>query len=218
MTEKTNSDDELKYKEHTSQPSSSTIHSSAIIEHPIHLSPRSVVQGGCKIGAFTFINFDTIIYPNVEIGRFCSFARNCEVGVANHPVTMLSTHTFQYNPVLFANYPGYNFPRRIRHLAHPPTRLGNDVWLGAQVIVKAGVTIGNGAVIAANSVVTTDIPDYGIAAGSPAVVKKYRFPKEDIDRLVKSEWWSLPTDLIFSLPFDDLDLCLSIIENYKSNE
>lgn len=203
---------------HTSKPSSATIHKSAIIEHPVHLSPHSVIQGGCKVGAFSFINFSTVLYPNVEIGRFCSFARGCEIGVAAHPMTMLSTHSFQYNSVLFPNYPGYDFPRKIRHLAHPKTIIENDVWLGAQVIVKSGVKIGNGAVIAANSVVTTDIPSYAIAAGSPAKIKKYRFTEKIVNSLIESRWWELPTDILFDLPFDNIEKCIDIINEYRTTE
>ena len=65
----------------------------------------------------------------------------------------------------------------------------NDVWIGMNSIILSGVTIGNGAVIAAGSVVTKDIPDYAVAAGNPARVIKYRFTQETIDLLLNTKWW-----------------------------
>jgi virginiamycin A acetyltransferase len=71
-----------------------------------------------------------------------------------------------------------------------PITIGNDVWIGTQCVILSGSTIGDGAVIAANSVVTADIPPYAIAAGSPARVLRYRFSDAIIERLMKLEWWA----------------------------
>lgn len=70
-----------------------------------------------------------------------------------------------------------------------PVRIGHDVWLGSRVMVLSGVTIGNGAVIAAGSVVVKDIPAFAIAAGVPAKVLRYRFDKETIKKLEEIAWW-----------------------------
>jgi virginiamycin A acetyltransferase len=70
-----------------------------------------------------------------------------------------------------------------------PITIGNDVWIGTQCVILSGSTIGDGAVIAANSVVTADIPPYAIAAGSTAKVLRYRFSDAIIERLLNLQWW-----------------------------
>ena len=67
--------------------------------------------------------------------------------------------------------------------------IGNDVWIGAQSILVSGIKIGDGAVIAANSVVTKDVPPYAIVGGSPAKVINYRFSEEIISELANLKWW-----------------------------
>ena len=70
------------------------------------------------------------------------------------------------------------------------TIIGNDVWLGANVVVLQGVKIGNGAIIGANSVVTKDVPDYAIAVGIPSKVAKFRFSNEVITQINESNWFN----------------------------
>ncbi|WP_281040324.1 MULTISPECIES: CatB-related O-acetyltransferase [unclassified Mesorhizobium] len=71
-----------------------------------------------------------------------------------------------------------------------PIVVGHDVWIGARAIIMSGVTIGNGAVIGAGSVVTKDVPPYAIVAGSPARIIRYRFSPDVVDRIQASEWWT----------------------------
>ena len=68
------------------------------------------------------------------------------------------------------------------------------MWIGAKSIVMDGVTIGDGAIVAAGSVVTKDVPPYAIVGGAPARVIKYRFPQEMIVRLLEIKWWNLPDE------------------------
>jgi carbonic anhydrase/acetyltransferase-like protein (isoleucine patch superfamily) len=70
--------------------------------------------------------------------------------------------------------------------------IGHDVWVGVDALILSGVTIGNGAVIAARSVVTKDVPPYAIVAGSPARVVKYRFDEDTIAVLLAIAWWDWP--------------------------
>ncbi|MEP4309738.1 MAG: antibiotic acetyltransferase, partial [Lentilitoribacter sp.] len=69
------------------------------------------------------------------------------------------------------------------------TTIGNDVWIGHGALIKAGVTIGDGAIIAAHSVVARDVPAYATVAGNPAVIKKFRLPPELITPMVRCKWW-----------------------------
>jgi virginiamycin A acetyltransferase len=76
------------------------------------------------------------------------------------------------------------------------TVIGHDVWLGYSALVLPGVTIGHGAVVAAASVVSRDVPPYAIVAGNPARVVRPRFEEEDIERLLRIAWWNWPIELI----------------------
>ena len=70
-----------------------------------------------------------------------------------------------------------------------PINIGSDVWIGAEAIIMDGVTIGNGAIVAAGAVVTKDVPDYGIVGGVPAKLIKYRFNEAQKKALISTEWW-----------------------------
>lgn len=77
-----------------------------------------------------------------------------------------------------------------------PIHIGNDVWIGARSIIMDGVSIGDGAIVAAGSVVTKDVPPYAVVGGSPAKIIKYKFSQDIIDRLEEIQWWNLPDEEI----------------------
>lgn len=79
------------------------------------------------------------------------------------------------------------------------TTIGNDVWIGMNVFIKAGVKIGDGAVIGACSVVTKDVAPYAIVGGNPAVVIRYRFDESTIQSLLDIGWWNLSDDEVADL-------------------
>jgi acetyltransferase-like isoleucine patch superfamily enzyme len=106
-----------------------------------------------RIGSGTFLNLGVTIaaLELVEIGDHCMFANGCFITDANHRVS---------DPELPITWQGF--------VGKGPTRIADNVWCGANVVVTSGVTIGERCVIGANSVVTTDIPPFSIAAGAPA--------------------------------------------------
>jgi len=110
-----------------------------------------------RIGAGTFLNIGVMVAAHelVEIGDHCMFANGCFVTDA--------THRFD-DPDRPVTWQGFT--------TKGPTRIGDNVWCGANVVVTSGVTIGERCVIGANSVVTRDVPPYSIAAGAPATVVK----------------------------------------------
>lgn len=137
-----------------------------------------------RIGAFSYTisNFDY----GVKIGRYCSLARNIQIMGAHHFSDWVST-----SPVFYRE--GYhelnqditsNITRMKRKV-----NIGNDVWIGADVVLKAEINIGHGAIIASNSVVTKDVPPYMIVGGVPARIIRPRFNDDLIEELLKSEWW-----------------------------
>ncbi len=130
-----------------------------------------------------------------EIGAFSSFAYGATV-VVNHPVDAISTHPFLYWDVPNnTNYfPGVLHRKEIRKIRK--SRIGNDVWLGHNVIITNGANIGNGVIAAAGAVITKDVPDYAVVAGVPARIIRYRFSTEQIEALNKIAWWDWPDEKI----------------------
>ena len=138
-----------------------------------------------KMGRYSYIGA-SCSFNNVDIGSFCSIASYCAVGGGVHPMDFVSTSpVFLSGDNIFGvNFAEFNFEEA------PKTIIGNDVWIGEAAFVKAGVTIGDGAVIGAHAVVTKDVPPYAIVAGVPACVLRYRFDRDTIDRLLRMEWWN----------------------------
>ena len=136
------------------------------------------------------INHDRLI-----IGKFCSIACGAKFlfNSANHTLSSLSTYPF---PLFFEEW-GLD----IRQVTDAWDNkgdivVGNDVWIGCEAIIMAGVTIGDGAIIGTRAVVTKDVPPYTIVGGVPAKPIKKRFPEETISELLKIQWWNWPTGKI----------------------
>lgn len=194
--------------------SSSFIHEKTIIEAPISCGNFTEVHIHCKIGKFSFINNYSILYPNVSVGRFCSIARNVEIGVAMHPTDFLSTHLFQFEKNMFPNHIDYASIQHVKKSKwfHEPTKIENDVWIGAKATILPGIIIGNGAIVASNSVVTKDVPPYAIVGGVPAKIIKYRFPNDIIVRLLKISWWDLDIKMLQNINFSDINIAINQLE------
>ncbi len=126
----------------------------------------------------------------ITIGKFCSLARYVSIQESNHKTARLSTYHFSSNI----------FNHRVdSDLASKGSIvICNDVWIGAHVNVLSGVTIGNGAVIGAGSVVTTNVPPYAIVGGNPARVLKYRFSPEIIEQVENLKWWDWSMEKILA--------------------
>lgn len=130
---------------------------------------------------------------NCEIGNYSVIAKECEIGLGVHPTNYLTCHSIFYKNSPWGFHPEWVEPiEGVVRISH----IGNDVWIGAKSIVMDGVSIGDGAIVAAGSVVTKDVPPFAVVGGVPAKVIKYRFPQEVIDRLEEIQWWNLPDEKI----------------------
>lgn len=167
--------------------------SNCVLESPCKINAQSTAVN-TAMGRYSYCGYGCML-NNCEIGRFCSIADNVTVGLTNHPLDWVSTSTAFY--VCEGNQSIPNDMASLRYDAAPPkTVIGNDVWIGKNAILKAGITVGNGAMIGMGSVVTKDVPPYAIVAGNPARVIRMRFPQELADRLQASRWWELEPEKI----------------------
>ena len=119
------------------------------------------------------------------IGKYCSIGSGAVfmmAGNQGHRMDWVSTFPFYFQANIFKK--SINAYEK-----SGDTRIGNDVWIGSEAMIMAGVTIGSGAVVAARAVVTKDVPPYAIVGGNPAQVIKYRFDETSIRRLLKLKWW-----------------------------
>ena len=141
-----------------------------------------VVESGVAIGDYTYVNANSTLEAGT-IGKFCSIASGVSVGPSSHPYTRFSSH-----PATYDRHWGIVSATR-SHAGKFPPRIGNDVWIGRNAVIMRGVTVGDGAVIGANAVVTGDVPAYAIAGGVPAKVLKHRFSPERARMIAVSRWW-----------------------------
>lgn len=136
------------------------------------------------------INGDRLI-----IGKFCSIACGAKFlfNSANHSLTSLSTYPF---PIFFEEW-GLERAQVTRAWDHKgDIVIGNDVWIGYEAVILAGVTIGDGAIIGTRAVVTKDVPPYTIVGGVPAKPIRKRFPDDTIAALLALRWWDWPEERI----------------------
>jgi virginiamycin A acetyltransferase len=121
------------------------------------------------------------------IGRYCAIARGVKfiMNGANHRLSGFSTYPFN----IFSDDWARVTPLPEELPFKGDTVVGHDVWLGYEALIMPGVNIGHGAIVAARSVVTTDVPPYTIVGGNPARVVKPRFDETTVSRLLRIAWW-----------------------------
>lgn len=163
------------------------------------IDPTAAISFGVKfyrssIGKYSYIDSNSFV-SDVKIGNFTSIGSRCEIGGASHPLEWVST-----SPVFhkWENIMNKNFSRHEFSIFHN-TKIGNDVWIGANSMIKAGVEIGNGAVVGMGSVVTKNIGDYEIWAGNPARFIRKRFDEPTLEDLKMITWWDFDDRMIEKL-------------------
>lgn len=170
-----------------------------------------VTDAGIQVGEFTMYNdfvhdpreFEkkNVLYhypvnkEKLVIGKFCSIACGAKFlfNSANHTLSSLSTYPF---PIFFDEWGLEKSDVAAAWDRKGDIVIGNDVWIGYEAVILAGVTIGDGAVIGARAVVTKDVPPYAIVGGVPARVVRSRFPEETVKALLRLKWWDWPAERI----------------------
>lgn len=160
---------------------------SAIKNSNLHRTSRVASKShlvGVFLGKYSYIGNNCTVL-NTDIGNYCSVADNTVVGGASHPINWVSS-----SPVF---HEGKNILRKNfsthRYHTTKKTKIGHDVWIGNNCLIKSGVEIGNGAIIGMGSVLTKNVGPYEIWAGNPAKFVRKRFDNDVIDTLQKSNWW-----------------------------
>lgn len=146
----------------------------------VEVSSNSNVDGASCVGSYTYIGANTEI-TRTNIGRYCSIANNVSIGQGEHSLDRVSTSARFYEAAW-------------ETLTAGESEIGSDVWIGVDAVILRGVRIGVGAVVAANAVVTKDVPAFAIVAGVPARHIRYRFSEEKCKRILESRWWEADHD------------------------
>lgn len=174
---------------------------SVICEGLNGFAPNSMITSS-YIGMASYIAANSNI-QKTKIGRFCSIGPNVKCIFGKHPSSGFATT----HPSFFSVSPPVNLrltdKQLFQEFAEPKDEtgnysiiIGNDVWIGANVSLMDGITIGDGAIIAANALVNNDVPPYTIVGGVPAKSIKKRFPDDDIEFLLNFKWWDKPLSWI----------------------
>ena len=126
----------------------------------------------CTLGRYNYVGRRNSLY-NVKVGNYCCLGPDIHMGGMQH-----SMEWYCMSPLLNDDC-----------ILEKQTIIGNDVWIGAQCVIKQGVKIGDGAVIGANSFVNKDVEPFSIVVGSPARHIKYRFKEDVREAIIKSGYW-----------------------------
>jgi len=152
-------------------------------EPPVRLFVN-VHASGVSMGAYSYVA-PLVQLHQFRMGRYCSVGDNLNV-LTQHPSDWLTTHPVSHQPFFpppFSHVSTHEYPQLER------TVIGNDVWIGSRVSMKSGLTIGDGAIIGAGSVVTKDVPPFAVMGGVPARMIRRRFSDALIERIQACPWW-----------------------------
>ncbi|WP_456695228.1 CatB-related O-acetyltransferase [Aeromicrobium sp. P5_D10] len=183
-----------------------------LVEPPVRFLGAFVIRSDTRIGAFTEFGREVEVQAG-SIGRYCEIGPGSLIGATGHPTSWLSVSAFQYKKSTWGWHPSADDTQIVdpeaggrqsfRSVGPDQATIGNDVWLGANVVVLRGVTIGDGSIIAANAVVTKDVPPYSIAGGIPARVIRPRVDDELRDELLDLRWWRHSPNQLSGIPYDE---------------
>jgi acetyltransferase-like isoleucine patch superfamily enzyme len=174
-----------------------------------HMLPRT-------FGAFSYSHSQ--MSRTARVGRYCSIARDVAWMGPAHPTTWASTSPIFFDLGLPAtrafrathggDYPVADFPQPESTVA-----IGHDVWIGEQTMIAPGVTIGDGAIIGARTLVLADVPPYAVVVGHPGRIVRYRISEALIERFLAVQWWRYTPDALNTLPATEPERFLDALED-----
>jgi virginiamycin A acetyltransferase len=166
----------LVYSQHNNRIFSHDVNFNALQGQDIEVREGTLIDSTSSIGSYSYIGRNCAITKS-SVGRYCSIANNVSIGQGEHELNCISTSSVFYN----APY---------EELTSKECNVGDDVWIGVDAIILRGISIGIGAVIGANSVVTKDVPPFAVVVGCPAKIIKYRFESDKANSILESKWWN----------------------------
>jgi len=183
-----------------------------IVRPDARIEPYAHILSGMMLplamGAFSYACSQ--IRPNLRVGRYCSLANNVDQLGAGHPTDWVTSSPFTHNPQPMGGFADYLVAAGISRfdlydfdLGSAEIEIGNDVWIAEHAVLKPGIKIGDGAIVATRAIVTHDVPPYAIVGGIPAQVIRYRFSDDLIARIQATRWWRYGPDVL--QPLDPRD-------------
>jgi virginiamycin A acetyltransferase len=182
------------------------VHPVAAADRVVFLRPL-ITAANIEVGEYTYYDSEdrpeefesrNVLYAygpeRLEIGRYCALAEGVRFIMAGANHAMLGPSTFPFG--IFGGDWAGTMDLVMGAESRGDTVVGSDVWLGYRSVVLPGVSIGHGAIVAACSVVASDVPPYAIAGGNPARVLRIRFPEQEVASLLRSAWWDWPFELV----------------------
>lgn len=173
-----------------------------------------------EVGYGTYVGYRSVI--SGKIGRFCSIGNDINIIIGSHPSRkFVSTHPVFYSQLKQSGETFVNSQKftEVQYADYEDNLIiiGNDVWIGSNTLLYSGITIGDGAIIAAGAVVTMSVEPYSIVGGIPAKLIRKRFSEAQIERLLEIQWWNNSLDWIRKNAeiFDDINQFLNI-KDYQS--
>lgn len=150
---------------------------------------KAHIQGKVKLGKYSSLWGPNIFLigriNGIEVGNFCSIARNVSIQEDYHNSQRTTTYFIERNLFEIEQ-------RNDAEVSKGPIIIGNDVWIGAGAQILSGVKVGDGAIIGAGAIVTKSVPPYAIVGGNPAILLGFRFDENKIKKLLKLSWWNWP--------------------------
>ncbi len=154
------------------------------------------------------------------VGKYCSIGPKIWIILHGaHAMNSITTYPLHIIPEISEKMREKNIGEESNRVHKGDIIIGNDVWLGMECVILAGVTIGDGAIIGARSMITKDVPPYAIVAGNPARVISYRFTELQITSLLKIKWWDWSRDKIIEnwehlFTMHNIDTFIKTFDNY----